>query len=137
MNSNRAERQTDDVQAIKGGLMLPNIQTPDFSVWDESIRFQHNLKVLVRFPKSHSLQALVVKFILPKSDSLKKNSPLLPQKDASRRQAVITKRSHENKMNWAVIWHYYIFLQEGSWRVHKQKYLSRRSTHTNQQCRLV
>jgi len=61
MNSNRPERQTDDdVQAIKSGSMLPNIQTLNFSVGDESIHFQHNLKVPVRFPKSHSVQALVV-----------------------------------------------------------------------------
>ena len=31
MNSSRPERQTDDdVQAIKSGIMLPNIQTPNF-----------------------------------------------------------------------------------------------------------
>jgi hypothetical protein len=72
MNSSRAERQTDDGQAIKGGLMLPNIQTPNFSVWDESIHFQHNLKVLVRFPKSHSLQDLVVSWVYLNANHMKK-----------------------------------------------------------------
>ena len=73
MNSNRPERQTDDdVQAIKGGIMLPNIQTPNFSVGDESIHFQHNLKVLVAYPKSHSVQALVVSSVYLKVIHLRK-----------------------------------------------------------------
>jgi hypothetical protein len=73
MNSNRPERQTDDdVLAIKSGLMLPNIQTHKFSVGDESIHFQHNLKVLVRFPKSHSVQSLVVSWVYLKVINFRK-----------------------------------------------------------------
>jgi hypothetical protein len=72
MNSSRPERQTDDGRAIKGGLMLPKIQTPNFSVWDESIHFQQKLKVPVSFPKSHSLQALVVRCVYLKVIHLRK-----------------------------------------------------------------
>ena len=138
MNSNRPERQTDDdVQAIKSGLMLPNFQTPNFSVGDESIHFQHNLKVLVCFHKSHSVKSLVVSWVYPKVIHLRKTPHYCHKKMHHEDKLLLLQKDHENKMNCPVIWHYYIFLQEGLWRVHKQKYLSWRSKHTKQQCQLV
>jgi hypothetical protein len=138
MNSNRPERQTDDdVQAIKSGLMLSNIQTPNFSVGDESIHFQQNLKVLERFPKSHSVQSQVVSWVYLKVIHLRKTLQYCHKKMHHEGKLLLLQNGHENKMNCAVIWHYYIFLQEGFRRVHKQKYLSWRCKRTKQQYQLV
>jgi hypothetical protein len=140
MSSNRLERQTDDdVQAIKSGLTLPHIQTPNFSVGDESIHLQHNLKVFVRFPKSHSVQALVVSWVYLKVIHLRKTLHYCHKKMHHEGKLLLLKKGGvmKNKMNSAVIWHYYIFLQEGFWRVYKQEYLSWRCKHTKQQYQLV
>jgi len=121
INSNRPERRNDDdVQAIKSGLMLPNIQTTNFSVGDESVHFQHKLKVLVRSPKSHSVQSLVVSWVYLKVIHLRKTLHYCHKKiHHEGKLLLLQKKDHENKMNCAVIWHYYIFLQEGLWRMYK------------------